>query len=475
MSGTRKPLTISRVVAQNQKVGKAFKKTMKKMVVKNVPPEKLKNYIEKYLQSTAKRSNLKGIAEVVAAWGATQLAVKVGNAYARAVEAPDSEVFGATEVVPLLHNENERLSRGNNHIVGGKVYTVNVDTGQTPTRSNRAMGRLYGLTNKNFFDTKRQAISDAQRSSMTLSCGFNQKTQAVFSTICTAYSINELNTIFDITDDFPNVTRQQVAYANIQRMRHEINIANINKYLPSIIKVYIIKYKQQATSYETLVSSCSNAALAAQDVMAMPRMNQLTVPVISSFQNSVQVDPLSNGILGSPRWKSQCEIVHTFKKKLNAGDKLNIIHDHYCGPGVRLDKLFGEARSAVNNLVNPSAYGLMFELVGVPVEGYRADNTAIRYLGTGLGFLSFEFRRSMLGSNIPQRDAAAEAAATIGGFNSAGFGVRIYTKEITTHLDVVNRIVNFSPSAIVSAPGTSAQLIIPIMADATPEDAGRLI
>jgi len=81
----------------------------------------------------------------------------------------------------------------------------------------------------------------------------------------------------------------------------------------------------------------------------------------------------------------------------------------------------------------------------------------------------------MTGSNVPMRDTVADDVnPAIGGYNASGFGVRVYTKEITKHLDTASRITNFDPANVVTAPGTSAQVIIPLMSESVATDAAKL-
>jgi len=469
----RRISTLAKAIAKNKKVEKAFKKTGAKMI-KKYPAEKVKTYLEAYLKSQAKRSNLKGIAKVIADWGATKLSVTVAGAYAKAIEAPTSEIYGATDAVPLISEDNSRRMRGANNLTHATLHVVNLDTGQPPTRSNRAMSRLYGTTNKTYLDTIREGLDDNFRSSLVINCGFNQKTQTVFNSVTTGFTLGDFNTIFSIADDLPSVVRQQACYANVQRMKSEVRITNINKFLPVNLKVYLFQYRQEEVNYDLLIQNCVNTSLASQDIMAMPRVNQLTTLDSGGFRQSVRVDPLSNGIFSSPEWKAQCDIVHTVSKKLYAGDTLKFNHTHWCGPGLRIDKIYGAVRNTTTAQSKPVAYGMMFEMVGVPVEGYRADNSNIRYQGTGLGYLQYEFRKTMMGSNVPMRDNAADdVSPTYGGYNAGGFGVRVFTKEITKHLDVNSKIINFNASNVVPGPGgTMTQLVIPLMSDATPAGAG---
>jgi len=203
MATFKKTATLSKIgqiVKRDKLAAKRFKGTLKKMAQKQLPPHKIKNYIEAYIKTTAKRANLRGIAQVIATWGATELGVRVGNTYAKAIEAPPLELAGSASVVPMLESDQMRRLTGANQRTFSKMHVTNIDTGQAPTRSNLAMSRLYGTTTKNHVDTIRTVQTDINRASMTVGCGFNQKVQWVFNPTLTGYTIGELATIFDIAD-----------------------------------------------------------------------------------------------------------------------------------------------------------------------------------------------------------------------------------------------------------------------------------
>lgn len=456
--------------AQIKKVANRAKKTANK----NMPPQKLKKFLEAYLKGVAIKYGGNGIAQVIAQWGAQELSVKLGEAYAGAIEAPKHEIFGSVDTVPLLTSETMRRLTGQQGLYSSKKHVVRLKTGQPPTRANMMMSKLYGINNLCHFDTIRDnTISDSERQSLTVTAGFNQKTQFMFASNLTGYNLSEFDGIFGVSDDNPLVTRQQTAYANIQYMRTIMKITNINKFLPIKLKIHLITYQQQDISYDSFLPSCCNIDLVNQLTLGMPVNNQLTVASASTYKDQVSVDPLSNGILSSAEWKGQMEILHTISQKIPAGDILEFDWKHFCGPGVRLDKLYGEVKNSSTNAIGPIAYGFLFEMVGVPVEGYRADDATIRYLGTGPGALSFEFRRTMLGSNIPLF-TTSDAASAYGGKTSSVYGMRVFTKDITRHHTVASatRIKNFSPADIVSTAGTSSQIVIPIMSQALSEDVG---
>lgn len=440
---------------------KYVKGRMKRVVLEDLPPDKLKRFVELVIIRAAKKRGLDKAAMLLATLGSEKLAAKVGSAYANIIQAPEGDFMGSATQVPATSVESSKMLSGWNGGYTSKSHKIRFEAGPPSTSSIRRLRKLFGETKTTQFDTLRTALSDASRAELTVHTGFNQKNQVMFSPSYTGFTLNDMNEIFQINDVDENLTYSQKVYANIMEMASNVRISNINKFLPVTVKIYMVKNLDLTREFSSIIASATNAYPGIiQSNNAMPVYNQLAADVVGSNVKSVLVDPKSNGIISSNQWKGEVEIVRTFTKKLGPGDVLDFDYIHHCGPGLRLDKVMGMWTDTAINDASSVTYLPMFEIVGPPVEAYRADNSAYRYLGTAPGSVNFEFKKTIKGV---QRSFSVfdENTGANKGYYSQHFGVRIYSKSVQEIIDK-ERVENFDFANVVSSAGTSSQVIIPI-------------
>lgn len=458
---------ITKQYARRRKIGKAFVRTASKFVASGVPKQKAEVFLKSFLRTYGARYGAEALADQFATWGATRLQEYVGKRLVQSIQSPTLDVYSDTLSVPSISQTTLAKYTGSKWNPNSKTIKISFQSGKRPSRANFNCGKQNGVNKKVYLDTIRQtSITDAQRQAFTVSTGYNQKKQFMFDSGYTSFNIAGLASIFNFTGLTAPATSNQRVYANVHKMLSEIKITNINKYLPTYLKIHFFRYQQQEIPYLSLLGSCCNSVVTTQDSQeAMPFMYQLQPSVtVASTRAEVKVDPKTPGIMSAPEWKSQCEIVKSFSVKLNAGDILNLNHTHLCGSGIRLDKLFGEWINPTTSNTIPLTYGVMFEMYGPSVDAYRSTDNRIRYLGTGPGYLTFEFKRSITGALPPTSTSTENHDATYGGFDSVHFGIRVFQNETTIHRSTASKVLNWDEG--------STAITIPVMSDLAEQDAG---
>lgn len=431
---------------------------------KRLPPNEVKAKLEKFMFQVARKYGGEHAALVLNALGAKKLSARVGNMYASIIDAPPDEYLGKTSSIPAVSTEKLISLTGGNDIYRSKVHRIIFTAGDYSTKAVKAAAKLNGINTWNHQDSIRTTLSDVDRASLIYSTGFNQKCQMTMGESF-FWSVDDLYDIMDLASLSDRTNAEQVLYANILNLKTNIKITNLNKYLPMIIKIHMVKFSDPANNYRDLIQLTTNSDITTptQGVNTMPVWNQLTVSANSSMGDYVYVDPKSNGIMSSNEWKAKCEIVRTFTKQIDSGDILDFNYIHRCGPGARVDKIAGAWRASDSSTIQPVTYVPLIEFYGPLVEGYRADNAVYRWLGTGPGAIAFEYKKSLVAAN-EHTETRVYNDGTSGGMLANRIGMRVYTRDIVRK-DATTRIKNVSYSNIVTSAGTSSQLIIPLMVD----------
>lgn len=469
-----KATAVKPVTNKQARARRTTEKMLKSLAQKQLPPKKFQRYVELLISTSMKNHGGRVGAALLGALGSERIAAQAGKVYANMIQAPEGDFMGTENLVPAISEESTRMLSGSNRAYFSTIHKTKFYAGQEPTRVNYRLGRTNGVSKLCIADTLRNGLDTTTRQALTLHTGFNQKMQAFMDTDYFGFNFKNISDEFDLTSVDDPVGTQQTAYGALHNLTTKMKITNINKYLPVNVKIYLVKYMDFSRAWESLVDSCSNITLvpATQVPNAMPVYNQVGFQVSDAISSSVLVDPLSNGVLSAGEFKGQCEIVRTFKKKLSSGDIWEFNYVHECGPGIRLDRMRGYQKDSVVLDKFPITYAVMVEFWGPQVEGYRADSSAIRYLGTGPATLNFESRKEITGVNTSLGYDDAANTGTNKGYLSRKWYTRVFTKDVKPHADN-DRIVNYNFSDIVAGSGTSSQLIIPIMSGFTQEDVGE--
>lgn len=466
----RKPRVPSALAtARRRKVGKTFVKGAKRIIDSKAPKQTAEKFLKYFLKTYGARYGAEALADEFASWGATKLNAYIGGRLAEAIDTPSLDIYGNENASPSVSYKDMTKYTGSKWNPNSKTIKISFATGQKVSRANYNCGKQNGIAKKVTFDSLRSStLTDTNRTAFTVATGYNQKKQFMFNSSYTSFNLDYMSTLFDLGSTVAPISSNQRVYANVHQLQTKIRICNINKYLPVKMKIHFFTYEQLEVNYLSIISKCSNAILGTQDPEAMPEMYQLsTATPDPTIRRDIKVDPNSPGILASPSWKAHNNIVKTFSVKMNAGDICELTHNHSCGSGIRLDKLYGEYISATTSNTIPTTYGILFEMNGVEVDGYISGEPSRRYLGTSPCNVTFEFKRAITGA-LPPRDDINSRDSVVGGYSTRFFGIRVFQNETTPHLAVASgaKVKNWDEG--------NPALILPIMADLTEQDAGRI-
>jgi hypothetical protein len=437
-------------------------KMAKATAAKRLPPAKFRNYVELMLASQGKKFGIPYIEAALKAFGQDSLSVKAGKWYISVLDSPGGDFIeqkGAT--IPSSSIENSRRISGRNNIAESTLHTTVFTAGNPTTKNLKLLGKLNGNTKLKYFDTLYQAYDSAAKSVFNQTAGFNQKSQALWNTLTTGFTIGDMNSLFNITYASSSNT-EYAAYACIYNLQSKMKITTERAYLPCFVRINLISYKDESVNYKDALASYLNTVETATQINgSMPIAYQLENGSHNSQRHVVLVDPTSSGIKSADRFKSDCTIVKSYTKKLYPGDMWNFEYNHRCGPGIRLDKIKGAyINSSVNN-ETPLGYAYIVETWGAKCEAIinsSSNNGRIR--GTAPSSLAFEFQKSISGV-LP---STVLSNATPGGFENIKFATRTFSQNLIPSL---HKITNYDVDDITDGPTFTADtgIYIPVMSD----------
>jgi hypothetical protein len=220
------------------------------------------------------------------------------------------------------------------------------------------------------------------------------------------------------------------------------------------------------TAWKEGVNSDSNIQIDG----SMPRLyQQESIQTNTIVGNSIMVDPKTNGIRTSEKWKSSMKVIESKTVKLYAGDRIKLVYDHMCGSGIRLDKLHGCEKDNSWNNDHPITYSLMIESWGEEVDAYAYADANKVIKGSCPGSLQFEFSKHITGIGPSATGANQILTTTAKGYISNRYAVKVYTKS---PLSLLTRRSFGTYAELTSTTGSSYR--IPVMSGAEVQNAGKV-
>jgi hypothetical protein len=437
-------------------------KMAKATAAKRLPPAKFRNYVELMLASQGKKFGIPYVEAALKAFGQDSLSVKAGKWYISVLESPGGEYIEAKgSTIPSSSTESSRRLSGGNNIAESTLHTTVFTAGNPSTKNLKLLGKLNGNTKLKYFDTLYAGYDSDQKAWFNQTAGFNQKSQALWNTLTTGFTVGDMNNLFGIGYT-SSANTEYAAYACIYNLQSRMKITTERAYLPCFVRINLVSYKDESVNYKDAMPSYVNTlTFGIQLNGSMPIGYQLDNASFNSQRHVVLVDPSSAGIKSADRFKNDCVIVKSFTKKLYPGDMWNFEYNHRCGPGIRLDKIKGAYINATTNDETPLGYAYIVETWGARCEAIinsPSNNGRIR--GTAPSSLAFEFQKSISGV-LPSTVLSTD---TSGGFDNSKFATRTFSHNL---IPGTLKVANYGVDKITDGPTgvLDDKIFIPVMSD----------
>jgi hypothetical protein len=417
------------------------------------------DYVVRGKSETAKRI-LKELAK--------PMAIKVGNEIYKLTNPPVAGVASPSSDPQILGVEDSwKQVSGTNHLYTAREYRLNITSGRSKRGWLSSIEKTNGRVNVKTVDTTElYHLDDAARSNLTKVAGIGRKTQQLINSNLFGWTFQDLRTYFSMTTYDTSNIREQVAYGAVTKLNSKMTITNLNKYVPTYIKVNLVRNKVVGSDPINSYRGCINSVDTIQVDGAMPLyIQQGSIPAETILGQRVFVDPKSKGIKSSEIFKAGFEIVESKQFKLAAGDRLKINYDHLCGSGVRLDKLHGIERDSSFSDKHPVTYLAMIETWGEEVDAYLTLDASRVIKATAPTSIQFETSKTIYGVMPSESALQLQNSSGYKGYLSESFAIKLYSKSplVTT----TRRYYDFHSNL-----GTVYK--VPVMSDAVEQSAGQI-
>lgn len=332
----------------------------------------------------------------------TRMKGKMGGEQITYAPLPSDLGTMTREVAPVVERNTEVIRAGSNASNLGNIYRVKVETGVPTSRSIIRSGKQNGTRTMCFNDTRLQPDvilgtgAEYDRLDLTVKYGFNEKT-----TWCPGrfahISLNDLQNLFEIStlstfSDADDERSVQRIYADVHHWIQTMKIMNVNRYIDSKVKVYLVKQNNQKVLPVDTVTQAFNGSKNVQDRGTIPVRWQ-TADVTQSNTAAFAKSIANVGVSwrDSSEAQTHFEVIKTFSKKLKPGEAFEVKHIHHMGPGLRIDQVTQQLRDSNQyDAKYAPFYFMLFEVEGVNCEAIKADTRTYRRMGTAPGLVLAE-------------------------------------------------------------------------------------
>ncbi|AXH76404.1 MAG: putative capsid protein [Cressdnaviricota sp.] len=361
---------------------------------------------------------------------------------------PASAVNPERTKVPAVIDE----SIGRRNVVGNTPYSAFVHktkmvSGVKTSRAVKTIAAINGTKKQVQFSTETQELlgTAGRAANLYSRFGFNQKLWYMPRSygwtnqdIITLWGFNTAGTGF-AGYEAPN-DREETVYGLLTKFQQEIKLYNSNKNFPMKLSIHVLSNNTSTVAKGDLLSNaCTTSGSLTdgdnQDPGKLPLIYQFGEYVTDSRSEKVIVHPKAKPTMSS-NFETQCNIVETFTKTLQPEDTWVFQHDLMTGPGIRLDKIIENIKSAQDGTIAaaPLQYSYLIEAVGMPTMLYNTENPNDTTLGTSPGHLSLEFKKTYEAVNR-SRTTVQNTGTDEGGFTVLTPAVRTFTKQPAGNLD----------------------------------------
>lgn len=343
--------------------------------------------------------------------------VKTGSRGYAGATKPTLTSTSPKPLEPLsLERKSVKTTMSNNAFDKRTIHHMKFNTGFKPTNPIFRLAKNNGTIYQTLIDTK-QSWKTAERVFLNHACGFNSRAFIIPPRDSFVSVRDVVEDIFGLSGTL-TPTNELISgsrYGALMSVVSQFMIHNQSAYMPCKVVAHLCQFDHPRSNLATEINQyfetqVFNADVSVQTNGALPVFYQHGSSVgeqisSDSFKRTVHCDVSykGKGLYDSANFKNNFTIVKTESVRLEAGDFLNLMHTHECGPGVDLGKLH-LLYNQQNNMKNaPFSFFTVFELQGYECEGlYKATDALHTYIGKSPAYISYEFKKSYL--------AAAEAA-----------------------------------------------------------------
>lgn len=459
--------TVPKNIRVPKYISTPLQKELEKIISTNTSPERISRFITNLITKAAKGKS--GTASRILKELAKPVSVKVSEGIAKLVDAPTGGVSAPEgSMIPVTESLTWKQVSGRNNLYTAKEYKVSFTAGNTSGRWMRDISRTNGTSVVKVSDTTEQyKFGNPVRPNLLITAGANQKKQVMINPVHFGFTAQEVTPLFSLAALDTSKIHEQKAYGAISNLTSHLTITSLNRYIPMYVKVHLLALTNPSLTVSEAFLQGTNATTVSQANAAMPLYTQQTIAVSNDFYSDVDVDPQSKGVLSSDAFTANFHRVQTKSVKLSAGDRLKIKYDHLFGSGMSLDSLYSVVKDTANySSTFPITFVVMLEVYGEEVDVYNASTISEVIKASAPVAFQLEMSRSRKGvrpllSSVNQQNQSGTDA----GWFASSYAVKVYTKspvraqfrrwyDVYQNLDVTYKV--------------------PVMSDASEQDAGRV-
>jgi hypothetical protein len=363
-------------------------------------------------------------------------AQKVGQSM---TQNPLANFPGNSTLIPVTVSNTQTKSYLANLSDDRLVHKTHYSTGHPASRAVKDAIRENGGVYRVLSDSKIELQTVAERNSLTVSSGFNEK---IYHVPCenaqvSNLSIKKLIGIYESDSSvaaYSDVRRT----SNVAKIKRQLMIKNSSSNFPIKLTIHIIKIVNEAECFNGLRSAIKRATYTASEMEGVTAIRG-KVPKwyqndgwqeTSLLENTVMNLTTSNKLTSldsSSEWRSNTKVIESFSKTIAPGDFWNFSHTHNCGSGIDFDVVYrksdgfgpggiGTPPERIQNLDNlPFTYGIMLEAKGTPCEGYHVPQLGSlnTYIGTAPVNFLYEFKTSAYFASKAEQSVTSVAEPSI--------------------------------------------------------------
>lgn len=443
-------------------------------------PMNTNEYVASALKNKARKSSSPGktFARYLTKLAVEKVTADIAGTVYQQIISPDSTKKGQSNGTTPSSTRSTLVRSASMFGSVGKRIRTSFDTGFPSTSTINKSATMNGEQRVTQSDTEvNYKENNAPRTSLRIAYGFNRKEIAWFGSDF-AWTIEDLRVMTGISTIVgDNPEQVQRVYWLTKYFGQKYKILNTNKFTSTKVKIHICKQNLVSAALTTLPGYYYNAAHALttdQEAGKIPVHLQLSNPVNVGIRYNVAVDPKFCNITSSERFNNAVTVVKTFTKWLQPGDTWEFDHKHHTGPGLRLDKIYGD--SVMTGLVNTNSaafYFPVFEVIGPMVECYESTAPDHAYVGTSSGDIRIE---AMKYAKICQAQEYLNSVYDgTSGFERSQWAFRVYTDPEASAQGVGTDRFNVSYENILRTgeAAASGKYIIPITTDSDVIRAGK--
>lgn len=395
--------------------------------------------VSKIVTAGLARAATKGFRTVASALGEellTQATVR-GKYELKRILNPPGLIGRPDSTVPCFTVNGTRTMKNVGTVEPKRSFRTKVLTGNPSSKTLLGIGKENGVEKRVVFDSKmynnqtEESVSGniMSRATLSHSCGFNTRNFHIPSSLsyitqrdiireASQFTVNETQ----IGLGTATVNASETTYASLLSTTSEFQIFNQSSYLPIVLKLHIVcakrpRFEANNNPASDIVSSCVKSTDEAGGEFPPTKRDGIPGYYVlngalteqSGFfgEQSSKFNLLNSGkgLMDSPYFRDNYEIVETKQKTLEPNDSWQFVHEHQYGGGIDYNLLTSNFvdTEAFSSTDTPLSYFYIIESKGLPCEGVLVEpiqendpqGRPTPRFGSSPGYYFYEFRKTM--------------------------------------------------------------------------------